>query len=647
MRRWLAVASAAVLAFAGVLTSSMAAGADIEVGDEVWVGHSSANQGYGGTALFPIYSPVPDDLNNPGEPDLWAYCIEHNVEAGWGREGVVHDVADYLGDNNFTDPAVQQMVYWVLAHSYPAMSLEEFGAAAGVPGISANDAIEATQYAIWRYTDLSYDAPWAWETADSEAAYWYLVNGANASGGGLQLEDIQPTVSITGPTEPQEEGTLVGPFTVSTNQPSASVHVNPTFTLADASGDPIDPSNVVDGQQFYLDLRSYGAEGSAYLTASASGSSSTGKIVNIVPGVDDDPHAQTIILVTPHTTTVDSSVTVSWTGKSSPVLNPSIGTSLVDQADGDRVLPAEGGTVVDTVTYEQLQPNTEYTLTGELMDKATGEGTGITGSTTFTTTGYSGSVDVEFTVPVGFAGKSLVAFEYLTLNGEQVASHEDIDDPAQTVTVEAEVVLVPSIGTSLVDQADGDRVLPAEGGTVVDTVSYEQLLPDTEYTLTGELMDKATGEGTGITGSTTFTSSATGAGSVDVEFTVPVGFAGKSLVAFEYLTLNGEQVASHEDIDDPAQTVTVEAEDAPTTPNETEAPTDGDGDSPSDGSPNEGPSEGSPNDGSSDDVVPSDDVPSPELAQTGFSLAPMLSVAGILLAAGLGAAFIGHRTRNS
>ncbi|WP_205529156.1 VaFE repeat-containing surface-anchored protein, partial [Microbacterium halotolerans] len=63
----------------------------------------------------------------------------------------------------------------------------------------------------------------------------------------------------------------------------------------------------------------------------------------------------------------------------------------------------------------------------------------------------------------------------------------------------------PTIGTSAHDQTDGDRVLPSEGGTIVDVVSYENLTPGTEYTLTGELMDSATGEGTGITGEATFT----------------------------------------------------------------------------------------------------------------------------------------------
>ncbi|MGB3374160.1 MAG: thioester domain-containing protein [Microbacterium sp.] len=143
----------------------------------VWI---EARQGYGGTGVFPVYMSAPADGTAP-DPDGWAYCIEHNVDAETGIAARAGDTSSYLGGNNFKDDAVVQgRVLWVLAHSYPTLSLEDFGTAAGVPGISRNDAIEATQYAIWRYTDLSYDASWDWETDESKDAYWYLVNGANA-----------------------------------------------------------------------------------------------------------------------------------------------------------------------------------------------------------------------------------------------------------------------------------------------------------------------------------------------------------------------------------------------------------------------------------------------------------------------------------
>jgi len=238
-----------------------------------------------------------------------------------------------------------------------------------------------------------------------------------------------------------------------------------------------------------------------------------------------------------------------------------IATTLVDKTDGDKNIAAAGGTATDTITYENLLPNTEYTATGELVDKATGEGTGITGTTTFTTSATgNGTVDVEFTITDQWAGHTLVAFETLTHGDDTIATHEDINDAAQTVTVGK----APTVATTLVDDVDGDKNIVQAGGTVTDTITYENLLPNTEYTATGELVDKATGTPTGITGTKTFTSSATGNGTVDVEFTITDQWAGHTLVAFETLTHGNDTIATHEDINDAAQTVTV-AEVTPTT----------------------------------------------------------------------------------
>lgn len=434
---WLAgalLALGAVVMAPGGVSAAMAA--DVAPGDAVFIG---SKEGYDGTGIYPIWSSGVQE----GEPDYWAYCIEHDVAARTGLLGTAGDLDSYLGQNRFTDPAVAGKVLWVLANSYPAVSLEDFGAAAGVPGISRNDAIEATQYAIWRYTELDFDAPWAWETPDSEAAYWHLLDGANASPG-LTPGDLQVTASVTAPSAAQSAGSLVGPFTVSTDQASVVVSVDPAVTVTDAAGTPVDLSAVVDGQELYLDLREATAAGSATVRVTAAGSTGIGAVISVpnapggTPTAED--HAQSMILVAPDTAETTGEAAVDWAalpGAAEPV----IGTSLVDAADGDRVLGANGGTVIDTVSFQNLVPGTEYTVVGELMRKSDGQPTGITGSTTFTPTSANGTVDVGFVVPEGFAGDVLVAFEWLylgsDLDGEPIAGHTDIDDAAQTVTVEA------------------------------------------------------------------------------------------------------------------------------------------------------------------------------------------------------------------
>ncbi|QTV80081.1 thioester domain-containing protein [Microbacterium sp. NIBRBAC000506063] len=271
---------AALLGAAALVSPATAAFAapTLEDGDTVYVGPVDWVSGSGFT--FPIYAETPADPGNPGEPDFWAYCIEHSESYQHSREALIGGLDSFLGDNHFPNPEVQGKVLWVLAHSYPALSLEALGAAAGVSDLSREDAITATQTAIWRYTDLTWDASWDWGSEDAETVYWHLVNSANASSG-LSPADFETSVSITAPGGVQSAGSLVGPFVVTTNQPTVSVSVDPAISLTDADGVPIDPATVVDGQEIYLDLTGETAAGSATLTASATGSSSTGKVISV------------------------------------------------------------------------------------------------------------------------------------------------------------------------------------------------------------------------------------------------------------------------------------------------------------------------------------------------------------------------------
>jgi len=230
---------------------------------------------------------------------------------------------------------------------------------------------------------------------------------------------------------------------------------------------------------------------------------------------------------------------------------PQVHTTLAD-ADGNHVVPAGGVvTLVDTVEYNDVRPGTEYTLYGELYDKATGESLGITSSATFTPTQPYGSTEVTFEVDTdALQGTALVAFEELFIGTTPVASHTDLEDEAQTVSI-------PEIGTTL-GGADGAKEVPSVGMvTLVDTVSYKGLVPGQAYGLVGELYDKATGESLGVVAGGSFTPTET-EGTAEVTFEVDGSIlAGKTVVAFETLQQEGREVAVHADLEDEGQTVTV------------------------------------------------------------------------------------------
>ncbi|WGY02476.1 VaFE repeat-containing surface-anchored protein [Nocardioides sp. QY071] len=474
------------LALGAVVMPSLAPSASATTqpgaGDTVWIG--TLVQGHPGTRLHSVYSPVPADTSNPGTPDYWAYCIEHNVSAKTGTTGVAGNVSAFLGTNYYdTDPTIPGKVMWIVANSYPAISLSDFATAAGVPGLTPNDAIEAIQYAIWRYTDLTFDANWNWagsdSTANAEAAYWYLIGKIN-QGNTLTPGSASVTATVTAPAGAQQAGTLVGPFTVHTNQPTVSVTVAPGVAVTDAAGTLINTSAVTDGQQIYLDLRGSTTAGSATVTVTAQGAGGTGMTISVPTTSGGTPttgnHAQSLVLVAASTATTTGSAAVSWTAAPAP----SIGTTLVDKADDDHTIPAGGGVVVDTIAYSNLTPGTSYTVTGELRKKSDGSATGITGTKTFTPVSANGTVEVEFTVPAGYAGQSLVAFEELTVTGQPavVAEHKDINDTAQTVSVQKGA---PTVNT----QASAATV--TVGASLHDVVTITGFVPGGNATGTAVL----------------------------------------------------------------------------------------------------------------------------------------------------------------
>lgn len=254
------------------------------------------------------------------------------------------------------------------------------------------------------------------------------------------------------------------------------------------------------------------------------------------------------------------------------VIEPSIKTTAKSSQaghEGDKnVVRDTTATVKDTVEYKNLVPGKEYTLIGKMMDKATGNpyidpstGKEITGETTFTPDDTYGTVDVKFAFDASQLDENsqLVVFEKISRNGEEIGGHEDIDDEAQAVSI-----VVPEIHTNAADGLDGDKeVIADHKATVVDTVSYENLVPGKEYKVSGTLIVKETGEalldadGNPITASTTFTPEKP-EGSVDVVFEFDADLlAGKKLVAFEKLYRNQIEITVHEDIDDEDQTTTV------------------------------------------------------------------------------------------
>ena len=241
---------------------------------------------------------------------------------------------------------------------------------------------------------------------------------------------------------------------------------------------------------------------------------------------------------------------------------PEIGTTALGQDTEDHIEKAkEDAVIVDTVEYKGLEVGREYTMTGTLVDKETGEaitdaeGNEITTSEIFVAEEKDGSIDITFKFDASaLAGKSLVAFETLYTEGKEVAIHADLEDEGQTIRI-------PEIHTTATDKVTGDHDgVVAKETTVLDEVFYTNLIPGKEYTVSGKLMVKETGEpltvdGKEVTAEKTFVAEEVD-GSIILEFTFDSSaLAGKKIVAFEDVIYEGISIGTHEDLTDEDQTI--------------------------------------------------------------------------------------------
>ena len=123
-------------------------------------------------------------------------------------------------------------------------------------------------------------------------------------------------------------------------------------------------------------------------------------------------------------------------------------------------------------------------------------------------------------------------------------------------------VYVPEIKTTA--SIDGKKEITTAGKvTIEDVVSYTNLIPGTEYTIRGTLMNKATGEvftvnGETITAEVKFTPENRN-GEVKVMFTFDAHDLTTStkVVVFESLYRDDVEITTHKDIEDKDQTVTI------------------------------------------------------------------------------------------
>ena len=239
--------------------------------------------------------------------------------------------------------------------------------------------------------------------------------------------------------------------------------------------------------------------------------------------------------------------------------------------------------VKDTVSLTGLIAGQTYSLQGRLVDKATGQS--INSQFTnknFVATAESMEVEMDLGIDTSeLADKDIVVYENLYYRGSLIASHEDVNDTDQTVTI-----LNPTIKTkasSSPSDIHNTNVPVRQRGYIYDTVDMTGLIPGKEYTISGQLLSKDTEEAVVLlkdgvkattsninlpltvsednkTLSTVFTAKAESQTIVIRYCLDSTYYAGKSVVVVEDLYYDSKLIATHRDLTDTDQTLTYKSE---------------------------------------------------------------------------------------
>ena len=238
---------------------------------------------------------------------------------------------------------------------------------------------------------------------------------------------------------------------------------------------------------------------------------------------------------------------------------PEVNTVAKFDTGAKESLPKEEVTVLDKFEYKKVLKDHPYEIRAKLVEKDDVSNVIAEDNKKFTAEDYKGEETLKFTFNAKeLEGKRLVVLAELhrldRKGNTLVAVHKDINNIDETV-------VIPEIKTTAKDKKDGGKdLLAGKKETIVDKVSYTNLIIGRKYKVSGKLMDKTTGKplvinGKEVTAEKEFTAE-TSNGFVNLEFTFNASaLAGKTVVVFEDVYKDKIKVATHADITDEDQSI--------------------------------------------------------------------------------------------
>lgn len=260
---------------------------------------------------------------------LQMYCVE--IDTDITKDKMVERPWDDYPAEGSPFHEGREKINWVLHNGYPAKGPDVLTEALTAKGVTLNDgidkeeAITATQSAVWHYSDgvdLDLDDPLTGGNTKAEedvvALYKYLTGADNVGIGD------QPTPALqVSPTElAGEAGTRIGPFTVSTNGEIQELvtELPEGVKITDLDGVELDASKIKNGAQLFLDVPADAAEGEGSFELTASASVAMGRLF-VGENYEQKP-TQSLIVAAAESSEIVAKGVASWTAGTTETTTP-------------------------------------------------------------------------------------------------------------------------------------------------------------------------------------------------------------------------------------------------------------------------------------------------------------------------------------
>jgi TQXA domain-containing protein/LPXTG-motif cell wall-anchored protein len=290
--------------------SDVADKAGLNPGADVWALKVGLNNGQASKTL--LFGLTADDGTA-----LKTYCVEYHVNRDVHHPDMVEVPWAEYPDPSSPFNQNRDKIHWILQFSYPHVELPALEQEVGIPfnnGLSAEEAITATQAAIWSFSDgiginPSNPTPENPEAAgDVLALYNYLTGASNVGIG----EQPQPELQLNPTSLSGEAGSLIGPFQVTTTAETVDIVADlpEGVELVDNDGVAL-PGQIGDGGQFNVDVPEGAEPGMGTIDLSGLGALNVGRL--FIGASNSEHPTQSMILADSEETQLQAQGTVSWT----------------------------------------------------------------------------------------------------------------------------------------------------------------------------------------------------------------------------------------------------------------------------------------------------------------------------------------------